>query len=340
MRKRLRVVVLLHPDLMPPESLEGTTPKERQTWISLYDVIQTLRELHHVVKVVGVQHELRPIHDEVRGFKPHIVFNLLEEFFGQVEMDQHVVSYLELLRVPYTGCNPRGLVISRGKGLSKKLVGYHRIQYPSFMTVPRRHKPRRTKGLTYPVIVKSLTADSSEGISQASVVEGDAALAERVRFVHESIGTDAIVEQYIEGRELYCGVLGNERLTVFPVWELFFENLPARHEAIATAKVKHDPEYQQRVGIMQGPAGELPDGMQEKIVRTTKRIYKVLELDGYARIDYRLTPDGQLYFLEANPNPDIGKDEELAASAEAFGLSYPELIGKILALGLSRGAHA
>lgn len=333
---KMRVLVLLHPELMPPEDPEKYSLRESQPWKSLLDVIQAIRELGHEVKALGVQWELSPIRDEVTNWKPHVVFNLLEEFYGQVEFDQHVVSYLELLQVAYTGCNPRGLVISRGKALSKKLLGYHRIRSPGFITVKRGRKVRLTKGLEFPLIVKSLTADASLGISQASIVENAEALAERVRFIHESVETDAIVEQYIEGREIYVGVLGNERLRVFPPWELLFENLPSGSASIATARVKHDPDYQEKRGIKQQAAEDLPAGMLELITRTSKRVYRILELDGYARVDYRLTADGSLYFLEANANPDIGRLEEFASSAEVDGLSYPALIGKILSLAQSR----
>ncbi|MFH0944871.1 MAG: D-alanine--D-alanine ligase [Planctomycetota bacterium] len=333
--RKLRVLVLLHPDLMPPESPEGYTTKESLPWMSLYDVIQTLRELGHDVSVLGVQWELGPIRDEVTKWKPHVVFNLLEEFYGQVEFDQHVVSYLELLKVPYTGCNPRGLVISRGKAISKTLLKYHRIHSPAFTTVRRGGRVRRTHGLDFPLIVKSLTADASLGISQASIVESDAALKERVRFVHESVQTHALVEQYVEGREIYVGVVGNGRLQVFPPWELLFENLPPGSASIATARVKHDPEYQVKRGIKQQAAEGLEDRMLDLIVRTTKRVFRVLDLNGYARIDYRLGQDGKLYFLEANANPDVGKSEEFACSAEADGLEYDALVQKILNLGLS-----
>jgi len=148
------------------------------------------------------------------------------------------VSYLELLQVPYTGCNPRGLFLARDKALSKKLLHYHRIRVPDFAVMKRGRRIQRPKRLDFPLIVKSLTQEASIGIAQASVVEDDAKLVERVQFVHESIGTDAIVEQFIAGRELYCGVIGNERLRVLPVWELTFDNLPEGRHAIATERVK------------------------------------------------------------------------------------------------------
>ncbi|HZL99063.1 MAG TPA: D-alanine--D-alanine ligase [Planctomycetota bacterium] len=337
--RRLRVLLLNHPALAAPDSAEGATAEEQAVWKTEYDVATTLRRLGHEVLKLHVQDELQPIRAAIEEWKPQVVFNLLEEFAGLAVFDQHVVSYLELLGVPYTGCNPRGLMLARGKGLAKKLVGYHRIRTPGFLVLPRGSKPRRPKALGFPLIVKSLTEEASLGIAQASVVDDDGKLAERVAFVHEKLGTDALAESYIAGRELYVSVLGNERLTVLPVWELVFEKLPEGHAAIATARVKHDPKYQKKVGIADRPAEDLSPEQRQAIARVSRRIYRILELDGYARLDFRLAADGALFFLEANPNPEIARDEEFARAAEAAGLKYPELIQRLLSLALRRPAR-
>ncbi|HMM77640.1 MAG TPA: ATP-grasp domain-containing protein [Gammaproteobacteria bacterium] len=336
--KRLRVLVLLHPDLMPPASREGYTEKEAHAWKTEFDVVNTLRAARHDVRAIGVQHELRPIRDEVRHWQPDVVFNLLEQFHGETTYDQNVASYLELLRVPYTGCNPRGLMLARGKALSKKLLAYHRIPVPTFAVFPMGRKVVRPKRLGFPLIVKSVSEDASVGIAQASVVDSDERLAERVGFVHERVGTDAIAEEYIEGRELYVGVLGNTRLRVLPVWELDFGDLRAGQLRIATERVKHDPEYQERRGILQGPAEDLPPELATRIQQTAKRICRVLEVDGYARVDFRLAADGTPYFLEANPNPDVALSEEFAQAALYDGIGYPQLLNRILQLAIAR-AH-
>jgi D-alanine-D-alanine ligase len=337
--KRLRVLVLLHPDLVPPDSLKGFSESEINQWKTEYDVVTTLRAAGHEVRPLGVQHELKPIRDEVESWKPHVVFNLLEQFHGEAVYDQNVASYLELLRVPYTGCNPRGLVLARGKDLSKKLLTYHRVPLPAFAVFPMRRKVKRPARLGLPLIVKSLSEDGSYGISQASVVDSDEKLAERVNFIHERIGTAAIAEQYIEGRELYVGVLGNERLRVLPIWELEFGTMAQGGRPIATEKLKHDLDYQERHGTTVGPAKDLSPQLAAGIERVAKRIYRTLELDGYARIDFRLAPDGTPYFIEANPNPEIAKIEEFARSAQHDGLKYPDLLNRILALGLNRAKY-
>ena len=334
--RRLRILVLMHPDLMPPDSLKGYSEEEANAWKTEYDVVTTLRASGHDVRPLGVQDELRPIRTEIENWKPHVVFNLLEQFHGETAYDQNVASYLELLRVPYTGCRPRGLMLARGKDLSKKLMAYHRIPVPVFAVFLMRRKIRRPARLEFPLIVKSLSEDASLGIAQASVVYNDKELEERVSLVHERIGTDAIAEQYIGGRELYVGVIGNTRLRVLPVWELQFGKMAPGAIHIATERVKHDPSYQVRRGILQGPAVGLSPEVTSRIQRLVKRIYHILELDGYARIDFRLTEDGVPYFLEANPNPEIAEREEFSQAAQADGIKYSELLNKILGLAIRR----
>lgn len=330
--KKLRILVLLHPDLMPPETSKGFSDQEINVWKTEYDVVSTLRKAGHEVRPLGVQHELKPIRDEIEAWKPDVVFNLLEEFHGETTYDQNVVSYLELLRIPYTGCNPRGMMLARGKDLSKKLVSYHRIPVPAFAVFPMQRKIRRPKRLGFPLIVKSLSEDSSEGISQASVVDSDEKLAERVALIHSRLATPALVEQYIEGREIYVGVLGNDRLRVLPVWEIDFGSAPP----FATEKVKHDRDYQDRHKVAHGPAKDLTPELRVRIGKMAKRIYRTLELDGYARIDFRLSADNTPYFLEANPNPEIAQSEEFAHAAAYDKLKYRDLLNRIVALGMQR----
>ena len=336
--KKLRILVLMHPDHVPPDSLEGLTSQEALALKAEFDVVQCLRKLGHEPRPLGVQDEFLPIRDTVEEFKPHVVFNMLEEFHSNMLFDQNVVSLLELLRVPYTGCNPRGLILARSKSLGKKLLAYHRIPVPDFLVIPRGHRTRRPKKLEFPLFVKSLIEHESYGIAQASLVEDDEKLAERVAFVHESIGTDAIAERFIEGREIYVGVLGNDRLVALPPIELVFENMPANAALIATAKVKHDLAYQAKRGITLRAAEGLEPDVKERIARLAKRIYKTLELDGYARIDFRLSASNVPYFLDANPNPDISDGEELASAAALIGMTYGDLISRIVSLGMRRGA--
>ncbi len=332
----LRILALAHPDLIPPDNVEGYSESEAYVWKTEYDVSSTLRASGHEVRMLGVQTELAPIRDAVEEWKPDIVFNMLEEFHGESLYAQNVVALLELLRVPYTGCNPRGMMLARGKDLSKKLLKYHRVPAPAFAVFPMGKKARRPGRLKFPLIVKSLWEDASLGISQASIVDTDEKLAERVAFIHKRLNTPAIAEQYIEGREIYVGVVGNDRLQVLPVWELSFSNLAEGAHAIATEKVKHDPIYQEKRGILQGPAQNLSPSVVTKIRTMAKRICHTLELDGYCRIDFRLGKDDVPYFIEANPNPEIAASQEFAQAALHAGTSYADLLNKIVMLGLRR----
>lgn len=332
----LRILALAHPDLVPPDNIEGYSEKEAYAWKTEYDVISTLRSSGHEVRMLGVQSELTPIRDAVEDWKPDIVFNLLEEFHGESLYAQNVVGLLELLRVPYTGCNPRGMMLARGKDLSKKLLKYHRVPAPAFAVFPIGKKVRRPGRLRFPLIVKSLWEDASLGIAQASIVDTDEKLADRVAFIHKRLNTPAIAEQYIEGREIYVGVLGNDRLQVLPVWELSFSNLAEGAHAIATERVKHDPIYQEKRGILQGPAEGLPANVVTRIRTMAKRICHTLELDGYCRIDFRLSRDNIPYFIEANPNPEIASSQEYAQAARHAGVSYADLLNRIVILGLRR----
>ncbi len=335
-RKKLRVLVLMHEDLVPPDDLESLSESEFHRIKTESDIIEALRELGHEPRKLGVRDAVLPIRHAVEEWAPDIVFNLLDEFQGEAIYDQHVVAFLELLRVPYTGNNPRGLVLARDKALSKKVAMYHRITVPRFFTARTNRRVRRPKRMEFPLIVKSLVEEASMGISKASIVRDDDALETRVRFMHQRIGTDAIVEEFVPGREIYVGVLGNDRLVALPPRELVVDELEPGEDLIATESLKHNVHYQKKHGVRIVDAQNLPDGVAKALERVSKRIYRMLSLEGYARIDYRLSEDGKLYFLEANPNPELAKYEELASAAEKIGVDYPELIQRILALGLRR----
>jgi D-alanine-D-alanine ligase len=329
----LRVAVLVHQDLVPPASLEGLSEQQAQAVRTEYDVSSTLEEMGHEVQVLGVSHDLAPIRSVVEGFRPHVVFNLLMEFRDVGLYQAHVASYLELLGARSTGCNPRGILLSRDKGLAKKILRYHRVPTPAFAVVPPGRRLRASRELRFPLIVKSLDEEASLGIAQASIVRDAAHLEERVAFVHRHLGGDAIVEEYVEGRELTVGVLGNERLRTFPPWELFFGSLSEGTAPIATARVKWDLEYRRRTGIRSGPA-ELPGELPARLAHLAKRVYRALGLSGFARIDLRLTADAEPFVLEANATPDAAREEDLALSARAAGLEYPALLQRILNLAL------
>lgn len=333
--RKLRILVLMHEDLVPPESMQGFSDEQVVEWKMEYDVLHTLGKLGHEAWPLGVRDELGVLRRDILRRKPHVVFNVLEEFHGVPTYDHHVIGFLELMQQRYTGCNPRGLLLSHDKALSKQILTYHRILTPKFAVFPRKRAVKPGGRMKFPLIVKSATDDASLGISQASIVSGDDKLRDRIRYIHEQVQSDALVEEYIEGRELYVGVMGNQRLRTLPVWEMSFKGLPDSAPHIATARVKWDPKYQKKYGVATAAAEDLPPDVRERMQKMSKRIYRLLHLSGYARIDFRLRPDGRVFFLEANANPNLSFGEDFSESAHAVGISYPDLMQQIVNLGLN-----
>lgn len=322
----------MHKDLVPPANInENEFNKDEVPWITEYDVINALQSLGHKVKICGVISDLKSIKTAIDEFNPSLIFNLLEEFDGEVLFDQNVVSYLELLRVAYTGCNPRGLMLARDKALAKKILLFHRLKTPQFQVFPRNRKTKKSKHLTYPLIVKCLTEEASLAIAKASIVHNEEKLIERVQYINQSIGVDAIVEEFIEGREFYVGVMGNYKISTLPIWELKFEKVEKPEKELYSNRAKWNNKYRDRKGIKTEHA-DLDPETQKKIQRICKKAYKQLNLNGYARVDLRMNSQGDIYIIEVNPNPNIAKEDEFSMSAAHSGLSYEDLITKLLKL--------
>ena len=333
--KRRRILLMTHELLVPPQSIEGLSEKDIDLFRTENHVQTTLQDLGHDVRVIGIWDRLSELRETIRDWKPHVVFNLLEDFSGIAAYDQHVVAFLEMIRQRYTGCNPRGLMLSRDKVLTKQVLAWHRVATPAFQLFPFGKRFVEPKKLKFPLFVKSATEDASAGIAQASIVSDMASLRERVTFIHDRVHSDALVEEYIDGRELYIGVLGNTRLKVLPVWELNFGTMAEAQSGIATQRMKRDRKYQEKHGITTGPAQGLSDSEVSRFVRLAKRIYRALHLSGYARLDFRMRADGTLFLLEANANPALTEGEDLAESAKAIGIDYDALIARIVNLGIS-----
>jgi D-alanine-D-alanine ligase len=263
-----------------------------------------------------------------------VIFNLADQFKNNRGFDQNIASLLEMQGVPFTGCGATGLVLCKHKGTSKKILGYHHIHVPNFVVIPRGQRIARLKRPKFPLLVKPVKEEASYGISQASFVTSDEQFRERVAFIHEKHDADVIAEEYIEGREFYVSVMGNLKLTVFPIRELVFGQVPPNEPKIATYKAKWDEEYRKRWGLQ----NQFPEGLEPALVaqieETCKRIYRLLTIEGYARIDLRLTAANEIYFIEANPNPILAADEDFAQAAGKAGLTYPQLIDRIIRQGM------
>ena len=335
MKRKLKVLALF--DAIAPTALDQDLSAELATpdWKTEAHVLAALRELGHETNYLALFDNLDLLRQKLAAFQPDIVFNLADQFRNNRAFDQNIVSVLEMDGTPFTGCGSVPLTLCKHKGISKKILGYHRIHVPGFVMIPRGRRRMPTRGLKFPLLVKPLKEESSLGISQASLVHDAAQLAERVRFIHEKFDNDVIAEEYIDGRELYVGVLGAARLQVFPIRELIFREVPTDEPKIATYKAKWDEEYRKRWGLENQFAEGLDPQLIRKIEHTCKRIHRLLLIDGYARLDLRLTPAGDLYFIEANPNPMLAADEDFAQSAARAGLAFPQLIQRILRLGLA-----
>ena len=335
MRKKLKVLALF--DAIAPTTLDQDMKAELKTddWKTEANVLAALHELGHTTAHLAIFDNLDLIQQKLESFAPDVIFNLADQFKNNRGFDQHIVSFLAMRGVPFTGCGATGLTFCKHKGVSKTILRYHRIRTPEFVTIARGKRTARPARLKFPIVVKPLKEEASLGISQASFVETDEQFKERVQFIHEKYDNDVIAEEYIAGRELYVSVLGNRRLQVFPIRELVFKEVPHDEPKIATYKAKWDEEYRKRWGLKNQFAKGLDPEVVTQIEQICKRIYHILTIDGYARLDLRLTPDNKVYFIEANPNPILAADEDFALSALKANLTYPQLIDRIIRVGLT-----
>jgi D-alanine-D-alanine ligase len=334
-KKKLNILALF--DAIEPTTLDQDLSAELKTENRKTEanVLAALAELGHTAEHLAIFDDLDLVRQKLQNFRPDLIFNLADQFRNNRAFDQNIVSFLELHALPFTGCGSTGLTLCKHKGISKKILGYHRIRVPEFTVIPRGKRVARPKRLKFPILVKPLKEEASYGIAQASFVETDEQLKERAQFIHDSYDNDAIAEEYIAGRELYVSILGNHRLQVFPIRELVFKEVPPDEPKIATYKAKWDEEYRKRWGLENRFAEPLDPALVRNIELTCKRIYHLLTIDGYARLDLRLTPNNEIYFIEANPNPILAADEDFAQSALKATMPYPQLINQIIRLGLN-----
>lgn len=334
-RKRYNVLVLFDTAGTPPANQDFTKELKTDDWAAEAHVIGALKKLGHEVRTIGVWDEPGTIIDEVKAHPPDIVFNLTEHFNEVSAYDRNVAGLLEMMDVPYTGASPTGLTLCKNKGMAKELLAYHKIQVPNFAIFSPGSAIKKPQRLKFPLFIKPLKEEASYGISLASFVDSDEAFEERVRFIHERMNQEALAEEYIDGRELYVSILGNERLVVFPFREVIFSEVPADQPKFSTFKAKWDDAYRKRWGIQNVFAEPVDNGVAQRIIKLCKATYRALRIRGYGRIDLRITTEGEIVILEANPNPNLEREDEFAQSAMKAGLSYERMIQRILKLGLA-----
>jgi D-alanine-D-alanine ligase len=303
-----------------------------------YQVARALQRNGHDVLLLGVYDDLRDMSARLADYKPDLVFNATEAFAENSELDYLIPALLESEGYRYTGAPPLALLVTRNKAMSKKILAFHGVNVPGFVSYRVGEKPNERLALRFPLIVKPMQADASEGIAQASIVYDIGGLTERVQFVHDRFGQPAIAEEYIDGRELYATMIGNgDTVQVLPLVEMLFEQAGSRPEdRIATQSAKWDMSYRKRRGIKNVFARRLAKAAQERLNAVCFASYRALWLRDYARIDVRLAQDGQIWFIEANANPFLSYGHDSAESAHKAGLRYDAFIQRIVDEAMKR----
>jgi len=303
-----------------------------------YDVARALIDLGHEVQFVGIRDDVRQLLDRLAAFAPDLVFNCSESFRGDSHLEYAVAAVLEMHGYRFTGSPATALLVARNKSMSKKILAFHGIRVSDFAVFHAGEGFVRPSALRYPLIVKPLLEDASLGIAQSSVVSDDEGLAERITFIHEKFSQAAIAEELIEGRELYVGLVGNDAVEMLPVIEMDFGKLDTVERRIATWKAKWDEEYRKQQKIRTGFARRLAPELLEKLREVCETAFHALGFHDYGRLDLRLTHDDEMYVLEANPNPFIAREHEMAMAAEKAGMKYAEFIERIVKEAVKRGA--
>jgi D-alanine-D-alanine ligase len=334
MEKKLKVLLVFNCDNPAPRGYDFAKELKEPDWDTELNVYEALKENGHEVGLLGVHDDINILVEEIRQNKPDVVFNIMEGFRKKTNLERNAAWLLEMLNIPFTGANPTALLICNDKAISKKILSFHKIRVPNFHTYYHNRKVKSIKRPKFPVIVKPLCEEASVGISQASVAENEEACIERIKFIHEKTGMDAIVEEYIDGREFYVSIIGNKMLEVLPIREIKFGEITDPESRIATYKAKWDDEYRKKWGIKNVFANNMPEGLEGKLTHICKTAYRALNLNSYARFDIRVTADVRIYVLEVNANPCLAKDDEIAQSAEKNDIPYNKLIQKIVSLAL------
>jgi D-alanine-D-alanine ligase len=268
-------------------------------------------------------------------FDDDLVFNLTESYAGDDTKDMNIAAYLDLIGCQYTGAGPHAMYLAQDKALAKKIFAFHGIKTPYFAT-SYRGKLDHSHDISFPLIVKPTSEDGSIGIDASSVVESVKELMEKIHYIHEEFDSPALIEEYIEGREIYAAVLGNENPEVLPMVELDLSKLPKGTPKIAGKDVKWDKETEAYKVTKSAPAEDLEESTIKRLSDTALSAYQALKLRDYGRIDMRLTKKGEVFVIEANPNPWLATTAEFAMAARKAGRSYTQLIAEIVDLARAR----
>jgi D-alanine-D-alanine ligase len=313
--------------------LENDDPKSYDVVVD--QVASALRKKGHRVSIFGVHDDLRKLVSGLSRRKTDMVFNLLESFGEDTGGDVAVAGVLNLLGLRFTGGGPGELYLRQDKALAKKVFAFEDILYPHFAVFSRNSDFETAGKLRMPLFVKPLTADASIGIDGDSLVKDASSLMKRVLAIHEKIGDSALVEEYIEGRELYVGVLGNREPVAFPPIEMDFSGMPEGMPRIVGSKAKwkkNSPEYKGTKSVL----AEIPDELRAKLQKAAVDAYRALRVRDYGRVDLRLTETGDIYVIEVNASCYLEENSEFANAAQAAGIEFPDLVNRIVELAAER----
>jgi D-alanine-D-alanine ligase len=301
-----------------------------------------LRANGHEPTRLPVADKVEPLVTALSDTKPELVFNLAESFGGKSALESNVAALLNLLDLRYTGSSPAGLLLAGDKTLTKKVLSFHGIKTPEFATVYRGALDW-AGDITFPVIVKPPQEDASLGVSSKAVVYDIRQLFERIDALQAEFQQPALVEQFIEGREFYVGVLGNANAEALPIIELDFSNFPADRPKIASWEAKWGDEGEGEGAEFAGTRSIFPEQLDEELGARMQSVavdtFHALRLRDYARVDLRVTPEGEIYVIEANPNCYLERESEFARASAKMGLEYETLIARIVELAGARYAR-
>ncbi len=265
-----------------------------------------------------------------------LVFNLTESYAGDDTKEMNVAAYMDLIGLPYTGAGPHAHFLAQDKATAKKMFHFHGIRTPYFATAYRGNIDH-AHDVKFPLIVKPQLEDGSIGIDAAAVVNGVKELMERVQYVQNEFDSPALIEEYIEGREIYAAILGSyERTEVLPLVELDLSQLPEGVPRIASRDVKFERDSEAYKLTKSRMVEDLDEATTQKLSETAVAAYRAVKLRDYGRIDMRLTAEGEVYVIEANPNPWLSSKHEFAMAGRKSGRTYTELIKSIIELALER----
>jgi D-alanine-D-alanine ligase len=321
----MRITVLTYADKEGSRDLDGVVAQ----------VAAALRRKKHAVSVLAVHGDVKKLVSGLARRKPQLVFNILEEFADHPTGNLAVTHLLEVLGYRFTGTGACDTYLGQDKALAKKLLAFENILYPRF-AVFGQDKDLETGGnLRMPLFVKPVAQDSSIGIGKKSLVRDAGQLMQRVVAIHKECNDGALAEEFIEGREFYVGILGNQEPLALPPIEADFSGLPDGAPQIYDSNAKWEKDSKEYQGITTGVA-DLPDEMKAKLQKVSLDAYRALRVRDYGRVDLRMTPTGDIYVLEVNASCYLEQNDEFAVAARAAGIEYDDLVQRIVDLAVAR----